>query len=171
MKTMKNLIRTVPNFPKKGIMFKDITTLLKDKKGFHDVINSMAGLCKGKKIDKIAAVESRGFILGAPLAYKLGVGFVLIRKKGKLPARTIKQTYKLEYGTDTLEAHSDSIKPGERILLVDDLLATGGTIKATTSLLKKLKGNIVGIIFLIELDFLNGRNKLKGYDVKSLIKY
>jgi adenine phosphoribosyltransferase len=171
MKELKKLIRDVPDFPKKGIIFKDITTLLKDKKGFKQAIDSLAAIFKNMKVDKVAAVESRGFVLGAPLAYKLGAGFILIRKKGKLPYKTVRQSYQLEYGTDILEIHKDAIKPGEKVLIIDDLLATGGTIVATTALLEKLGAKIAGIGFLIELSFLNGRKKLKGYNMKSLIKY
>ena len=171
MKELKKLIRDVPDFPKKGIIFKDITTLLKDKKGFKQAIDSLAAIFKNMKVDKVAAVESRGFVLGAPLAYKLGAGFILIRKKGKLPYKTVRQSYQLEYGTDILEIHKDAIKPGEKVLIIDDLLATGGTIVATTALLEKLGAKIAEIGFLIELSFLNGRKKLKGYNMKSLIKY
>jgi len=171
MEDLRKLIRDVPDFPKKGIIFKDITTLLKDAAGLKKTIDKLAGKVKGMKIDKVAAVESRGFILGAPLAVKLGAGFVPIRKKGKLPSVTVSQTYDLEYGTDTLEIHSDSIKPNEKILIVDDLLATGGTAGATAALVKKLKGKITAILFLVELEFLNGREKLKDYMVHSLIKY
>ena len=171
MKELKTFIRDVPDFPKKGIIFKDITPLLKDKTGFKQAIDSLSAIFKNVRVDKVAAVESRGFVLGAPLAYKLGVGFILIRKKGKLPYKTVRQSYQLEYGTDILEVHKDAIKPGEKVLIIDDLLATGGTIVATTALLEKLGAKITGIGFLIELNFLNGRKKLKGYNVKSLIKY
>jgi len=171
MKELKTFIRDVPDFPKKGIIFKDITPLLKDKTGFKQAIDSLSAIFKNVRVDKVAAVESRGFVLGAPLAYKLGVGFILIRKKGKLPYKTVRQSYQLEYGTDILEVHKDAIKPGEKVLIIDDLLATGGTIVATTALLEKLGAKITGIGFLIELNFLNSRKKLKGYNVKSLIKY
>ncbi len=171
MEELKKLIRDVPDFPKKGIIFKDITTLLQNGPIFKKAIDSILNHYKDKKIDKIVAIESRGFIIGAPLAYKLHVGIIPIRKKGKLPYKTVNETYELEYGTDTLEAHEDAIKPGERILIVDDLLATGGTSNATVKVVKKLKGKIVGIAFLIELTFLNGIKQFREYDVFSLIKY
>jgi len=171
MESLKKHIRNVPDFPKKGILFRDITTLIREGKVFKKVINIFARYYKSKKIERIVVVESRGFVFGSALAYKLGAGVVLIRKKGKLPARTVSQTYDLEYGKDTLEMHYDAIKPGMRVLIVDDLLATGGTAKATVKLVKKRKGKVVGIAFLIELTQLNGRRKLKGYDVYSLIKY
>jgi len=171
MESLKKHIRNVLDFPKKGILFRDITTLIREGKVFKKVINIFARYYKSKKIERIVVVESRGFVFGSALAYKLGAGVVLIRKKGKLPARTVSQTYDLEYGKDTLEMHYDAIKPGMRVLIVDDLLATGGTAKATVKLVKKRKGKVVGIAFLIELTQLNGRRKLKGYDVYSLIKY
>jgi adenine phosphoribosyltransferase len=169
--TLKSAIRDIPDFPKKGIIFKDITTLLSHGELFKQAIDELADYFKDKGIQKVAAIESRGFIIGAPLAYKLGVGFVPIRKKGKLPYRTITATYQLEYGTDTLEVHEDAIQKGENLLIVDDLLATGGTANATIELAKKLGAKISGIVFMIELTFLNGRKKLKDYDVFSLIKY
>ena len=171
MQNFKSLIRDVPNFPKEGIIFKDITTLLKEGWAFKKVIDLFADYYKGKRIEKIVSIESRGFTLGAALAYKIGAGMVLIRKKGKLPAKTIEVTYQLEYGTDTLELHEDSINPGMKVLIVDDLLATGGTVKAAIDLVKKLKGEVVGLGFLIELSFLHGREDLKEYDLFSIIKY
>ncbi|HAJ56559.1 MAG TPA: adenine phosphoribosyltransferase [Candidatus Omnitrophica bacterium] len=169
--SLKKYIRDIPDFPKQGILFRDITTLLKDKKAFKKAIDSLAKAVKGKKVDYIVAVESRGFIFGAALAYKLGAGFVPVRKKGKLPAETISVTYELEYGTDTLEMHKDAIAPGSKVLIVDDLLATGGTVSAVCQLSEKIKSKIVGIIFLIELCGLKGRDKLKGLPVYSLIQY
>lgn len=168
---LKKHIRSIPDFPKPGILFRDITTLLKDKKAFKSAVESLVNKYKKKKIDKVVAVEARGFILGGVLAHKLGVGFVPVRKPGKLPWKTNSVTYALEYGTDTLEMHHDAINPGERVLIVDDLLATGGTVKAVTDLVKQLQGKIIGIAFLIELTDLKGREKLKDYPVYSLIKY
>ncbi|RJP28736.1 MAG: adenine phosphoribosyltransferase [Candidatus Omnitrophota bacterium] len=167
----KKYIRDIPDFPKKGIIFKDITTLLKDKKAFKAAVEIIADKFKGKKIDIVMAVESRGFILGAAVANRLNAGFVPVRKKGKLPWQTISASYELEYGTDTLEVHKDALKKGDRVLLVDDLIATGGTAGAVIDLIKQLEGKICGIAFLIELAFLNGKEKLKGYPVYSLIKY
>ena len=168
---LKKHIRSIPDFPKPGILFRDITTLLKDKKAFKSAVESLVNKYKKKKIDKVVAVEARGFILGGVVAHKLGVGFVPVRKPGKLPWKTNSVTYALEYGTDTLEMHHDAINPGERVLIVDDLLATGGTVKAVTDLVKQLQGKIIGIAFLIELTDLKGREKLKDYPVYSLIKY
>jgi len=168
---LKKYIRDIPDFPKPGILFRDITTLLQDKKAFKAAVDSLSSRYKGKKIDLVAAVEARGFILGGAIANKLGVGFVPIRKKGKLPGKTNAITYDLEYGTDTLEMHHDAIKMNDRVLIVDDLLATGGTAKAVTELIKQFNGKIAGIAFLIELTDLKGRNKLTGYPVYSLIKY
>jgi len=167
----KSIIREVPDFPIKGILFYDITTLLKDKKGFKKAVDGLVEKYKGKKIDVVVAIESRGFILGSVVAYKLGAGFVVVRKKGKLPAKTLSASYGLEYGKDTLEIHEDAIKPGDKVLIVDDLLATGGTVKAVTDLVQQLKGKVVGIAFLIELVFLKGKEKLKGYPIHSVIKY
>ncbi len=168
---LKALIREVPDFPKPGISFKDITTLLKDGEAFRQVIDEFAAYFRDKQPDVIVGAESRGFILGAPLAYKLGCGFVPVRKPGKLPAAVAKASYALEYGEDTLEIHLDSIKPGQRVLIVDDLLATGGTISAAAQLVKQLKGEIIGIALVIELDALKGREKLAGYDILSLVHY
>lgn len=170
-RNLKDYIRNIPDFPKPGILFRDITTLLKDKKAFRIAINKLTNKYRNKKIDAVVAVESRGFILGSAVAYKLGAGFVTVRKKGKLPAKTNSVTYELEYGTDTLEIHHDAIKPKQKVLLVDDLLATGGTAKAVTELIEQLQGEIVGIAFLIELTGLKGKEKLKGFPVFSLIKY
>lgn len=168
---LKKTIRNIPDFPKKGILFRDITTLLKDKSALADAIDSLAARHKGKNVAKIVGVESRGFILGTPIAYLLRAGFVPVRKKGKLPAETYSATYELEYGTDHLEIHKDAIEPGEKVLIVDDLLATGGTAVATIELLKNFDADIMGIDFLIELTDLGGREKLKGYDVFASIRY
>jgi len=168
---LDGMIRNVPDFPKPGIQFKDITTLLKDKEGFRESITWMSSLFRDKKIDKVVAVESRGFVFGAPVAYEIGAGLALVRKKGKLPAGTISVRYDLEYGSDELEMHSDSVSPGERVVIIDDLLATGGTTLAAIELLEKVSAEIVGISFLIELEGLGGRDKLKGYPSYSRIKF
>ena len=167
----KTSIRDVPDFPKKGIIFKDITTLLNRADVFKKVIDQFAQKYKSKKIEVVAGIESRGFIFGAPLAYKLKAGVVPIRKKGKLPYKTVSASYALEYGSDTLEMHEDALEPGTHVLVVDDLLATGGTAKATAELIEKVGGKIIGFAFLIELKFLNGRQNLKGHDIFSLIQY
>jgi adenine phosphoribosyltransferase len=168
---IKSSIRTIPDFPKKGIMFRDITTLLKDKDAFSYAIDKFYEHYKDKRIDKVVSVESRGFIFGSVLAYRLGAGFVPIRKPGKLPAEVIKQEYQLEYGTDSMEIHKDAIKPGERVLVHDDLLATGGTVAAACKLIERLQGKVEAICFLIELTPLNGRKAIPGKDVFSLIEY
>ncbi|MDD5045105.1 MAG: adenine phosphoribosyltransferase [Candidatus Omnitrophica bacterium] len=168
---LKKYIRNIPDFPKPGILFRDITTLLKDKEAFRLAVDQLAENYKDKKIDYVIAVEARGFIIGGALAHKLGVGFIPVRKKGKLPHETKSVTYDLEYGTDTLEMHRDAIMPGSDVLIVDDLLATGGTVKAVCELVKQFSGNIIGIAFLIELTDLRGVDKLKGLNVFSLIKY
>jgi adenine phosphoribosyltransferase len=168
---LKQLIRDIPDFPKKGIIFRDITPLLGDGKAFRKAIDAIGDRFIDKKVDVVVGVEARGFIMGAALAYKLGAGVILIRKPGKLPYNTHKVTYELEYGTDSLEIHADAIKPGQNILIADDLLATGGTVKGVTDLVKKFDCNIVGLAFLIELEFLKGRERLKDYEVFSLIKY
>lgn len=164
-------IRSVPDFPKKGIVFRDITTLLKDARAFRKSVDVLYDHYKEMRIDKVVSVESRGFIIGATLAYRLGAGFVPIRKPGKLPAATLRQEYALEYGTDAVEIHKDAIQSGERILMHDDLLATGGTVRAACKLVEQLDGHIVGLSFLIELSFLGGRAKLPGYDVFSIVHY
>ncbi|MCX5707537.1 MAG: adenine phosphoribosyltransferase [Candidatus Omnitrophica bacterium] len=171
LKYLENSIRNIPDFPKPGILFRDITTLLKDGKAFKITIDCLYKKYKDQKIDKILAVESRGFILGAALAYKLGKGIILVRKKGKLPYKTISTSYSLEYGTDTLEVHEDAIAPKEKILIIDDLLATGGTVCAVLDLAKKLKAKVIGLAFVIELVDLKGRDKLKGYPIYSLVKF
>jgi len=164
-------IRNVPDFPKKGIVFRDITTLLKDPNAFREAVEIFYERYKGTQIDKVACVEARGFIFGAALALRLGAGFVPIRKRGKLPAQTIRHEYALEYGTDSIEIHADAILPGENVLIHDDLLATGGTIAAACQLVERLGGKIVGLSFLVELSFLQGRGHLKGYDIFSIIQY
>jgi adenine phosphoribosyltransferase len=171
MEQFKQLIRDVPDFPKKGILFYDITTLLKEGKALQAVIEVMAGWYNEQPVDLVLGIESRGFIFASALACRLGAGFIPIRKPGKLPASTLKITYDLEYGQDSLEIHRDAIQKGQRVLLVDDLLATGGTAAAALSLIKQLGGEVAGVAFLVELEFLNGRSKLQGYDVRSLLKY
>ncbi|NVO00581.1 MAG: adenine phosphoribosyltransferase [Geobacteraceae bacterium] len=171
MQDLKDIIRDVNDFPKKGIVFKDITTLLADPASFHKMIDLMAHRYIGKKIDKVVGVEARGFIIGAALAYKLGAGVVLVRKPGKLPYKTFKKSYDLEYGTDTLEIHEDAIKPGERILIADDVLATGGTMGAVVDMVQQLGGDIQDCCFMAELEFLHGRAKLPEGKVFSLLKF
>lgn len=168
---LKSLVRSVPDFPKKGIMFRDITTLLKDAIGFEQTLEQLYNLAKNKGITKVVGIESRGFVLGAALAYKLGVGFVLIRKPGKLPAETFEESYELEYGTDKIEIHKDALSSQDSVLLHDDLLATGGTMDAACRLVERLGAKVAQISFIIELTFLNGRDKLSKYDVQSLISY
>lgn len=168
---LKKLIREVPDFPKKGILFYDITTLLKDKLGFATLIDALSEYYLQKDVDLVLGIEARGFIFGPALAYRLNAGFVPVRKPKKLPAETAKWTYELEYGSDTLEIHKDAIKPKQRVIIVDDLLATGGTANATVQLVKSLGGEIAGLGFVIELDFLKGRDKLDGYDVYALLHY
>lgn len=164
-------IRDIPDFPKEGILFKDITPLLQDAESLRYAIDQMAEFGVGKKIDVVVGAEARGFILGAALAYTLGAGFVPARKPGKLPFLTVAAEYDLEYGTDSLEVHNDAIVPGTRVLVHDDLLATGGTARAKCDLVEKLGGEVVGVTFIVELSFLGGREKLKEYDILSLIKY
>ncbi|MBU1999161.1 MAG: adenine phosphoribosyltransferase [Candidatus Omnitrophica bacterium] len=168
---LESHIRSIPDFPKQGILFRDITTLLKDPEAFRASVDEMVRKYKKKKINLVVAVESRGFIFGSALAYKLGAGFVPVRKKGKLPSETISATYELEYGTDTLEIHKDAITPGAKVLIVDDLLATGGTMKAVTELVRQLRGKIFGIVCLVELVDLKGRQNLRVHSVHSLIKF
>jgi adenine phosphoribosyltransferase len=168
---LKKLIREVPDFPKPGILFYDITTLLKDKVGFATLIDKFSEYYIARSVDLVLGMEARGFIFGPALAYRLNAGFVPIRKPGKLPAETVKESYALEYGTATLEVHKDAIQKGQRVLIVDDLLATGGTAVATVNLARSLGGEIAGLGFVVELDFLNGREKLKSYDVMSLLHY
>ena len=171
MDSIKSHIRDIPDFPKKGIIFKDITPVLNDPKLFRKVVDIFTEKYQGEKIQKVIGIESRGFIFGAVLAYQLNAGFCVVRKMGKLPYKTIKKSFDLEYGSDTLEMHEDSIQPGERVLIVDDLLATGGTTEATIALVQQLQGHVAGLAFLIELSFLKGRARLKEYDVFSILKY
>jgi len=168
---LKKLIREVPDFPKPGILFYDVTTLLKDKTGFAQLIDLFSEHYIGKQIDLILGMEARGFIFGPALAYRLNAGFVPVRKPGKLPAATVKVEYELEYGSNALEVHKDAVQKGQRVLIVDDLLATGGTAEATARLATSLGGEIAGLAFVVELDFLNGRDKLKPYNVFSLLHY
>ena len=168
---LESKIRNIQDFPKPGIGFKDITTLLKDGEAFREAVDIMVENLKDKNIDYVVGPEARGFLLGAPVAYALGVGFVPIRKPGKLPAEVVSFEYDLEYGTDKIEIHKDSIEEGKRVAIIDDLLATGGTVEAATKLIESLGGEVASIQFLIELEFLNGKEKLQGYDVESIIKY
>ena len=168
---LKKLIREVPDWPKPGILFYDITTLLKDPAGSRALIDHFFDHYDGAPVDVVAGIEARGFIFGPPLAYRLNAGFVPLRKPGKLPAKTVKEEFTLEYGTDALEVHEDAIGKGTRVLIVDDLLATGGTASAANKLVKKLGGEVVGCGFAVELTFLNGREKLGGVDVFSLLQY
>src|SRR5579862_2955870 len=168
---LKTLIREIPDFPKKGILFYDITTLLKDKLGFARLIDGLSANYIGKEIDLVLGMEARGFIFGPALAYRLNAGFVPVRKPGKLPSETAKISYDLEYGSTSLEIHRDAIQKGQRVLIVDDLLATGGTAEATARLAHSLGAEIAGLGFVVELDFLKGRDKLKQYDVFSLLHY
>lgn len=171
MDHLKAKIRHVPDFPKPGILFYDITTLLSDAKGFRDTVDALAAPYMGEDIDQVVGIESRGFIVGAAVANALGCGFVPIRKPGKLPATCLKENYNLEYGTDTLEIHADAMTKDARVLIVDDVLATGGTARAATDLVRRLGGKVVGLAFLIELDFLNGRSRLAGEPVYSVLRY
>jgi adenine phosphoribosyltransferase len=168
---LKSLIREVPDFPKPGILFYDITTLLKDAAGLQKVLNALTAPYAGQKIDTVIGIESRGFIFAPYLATQLGAGFVPVRKPKKLPAEKASISYALEYGTDTLEIHRDAVQPGHHVLIVDDLLATGGTAKAVTELVETLGGKVAGLSFVVELEFLPGRAKLSGYDVRSLLRY
>jgi adenine phosphoribosyltransferase len=171
MEVLKQKIRHVPDFPKPGILFYDVTTLLKDAEGFRMAVDAMAAPHVGRSIDVVVGIESRGFIFGAALADRLNTGFAPVRKPGKLPSKTQRASYSLEYGTDSLEIHDDAVKPGQRVLVVDDLLATGGTASAATSLVRGLKGDVIGLQFLIELVGLNGREKLKNEKVGAVLQY
>jgi len=171
MNRLSSYIRSIPDFPKKGIVFRDITTLLKNPEALKNSVDLLHDRYANSRIEKVVCIESRGFILGSALAVNLGAGFVPIRKKGKLPGEVLSEQYSLEYGTDVIEIHRDAIKPGERILLHDDLLATGGTMVAAVKLVEKLQAQIVGLSFLVELLFLQGKSHLKNYDVYSLIQY
>lgn len=171
MKELRDYVRSIPDFPEPGIIFRDITTILADADGFHLAIDELKKLLEGVKYDVIAGAESRGFIFGAPLAYELHKPFVLIRKKGKLPCETISQEYELEYGSAIIEMHKDAIKKGQKVVIVDDLIATGGTLAASVKLVEQLGGEVEKIICIMELAGLNGREKLAGYDVGAVITY
>jgi adenine phosphoribosyltransferase len=171
MDVLMKRIRHVPDFPKPGILFYDVTTLLRDPQGFRLAIDTLSEPYYGQGISLVVGIESRGFILGAAVADRIGAGFIPVRKVGKLPHTTIRVTYSLEYGTDSLEMHSDAVDKGQKVLIVDDLLATGGTAEATAKLAESLGAKIAGLGFVVELDFLNGRDKLKGYEVMSLLHY
>ncbi len=171
MKALEEYVTAIPDFPEKGIIFRDITTILQDEDGLKLAIDGLAEKLDGTDYDLIAGPESRGFIFGTPLAYRVGKGFVMIRKKGKLPRETISEEYELEYGKACIEVHKDAIKPGQKVVLVDDLIATGGSAAASIKLIERLGGKVVKVLFVIELKGLKGRDKLKGYDVESLISY
>lgn len=171
MKKIEEYVRTIPDFPEPGIMFRDVTSVIQDADGLYLAVDSIDKLLDGTDFDLIAGPEARGFIFGVPLAYKRHKGFIPIRKKGKLPCETIEASYDLEYGKATIEMHKDSIKPGQRVVIVDDLIATGGTIEAIVKMIESLGGIVVKIVFLMELEGLEGRKKLEGYDVASVIKY
>lgn len=171
MKTVADYIRSIPDFPEPGIIFRDVTSILQDADGLKLAIDEMAKVLEGVDFDVIAGAESRGFIFGMPLAYLLHKPFVLIRKKGKLPCETVEKTYDLEYGTATIEMHRDAVLPGQKVVLVDDLIATGGTMKAAAELVEELGGEVVKLVFLLELAGLKGREGLKGYDVSSIVSY
>lgn len=171
METLKEKIRHVPDFPKAGVLFYDITTLLREKEGFQLVIDVLARPFEDRDIDLVVGVESRGFILGGAVADRLGAGFAPVRKRGKLPSQTVQETYDLEYGTDCLEIHADAVDPGQRVLIVDDVLATGGTASATAALVRKLGGDVQALAFLIELEFLKGRSRLPDEQIMSVLKY
>lgn len=171
MKSVEDYIRTIPDFPEPGIMFRDVTSVLQNPEGFQLAINELQKRIEHTEFDVIVGTESRGFIFGAPLAYNLHKAFVPVRKKGKLPCETIEATYELEYGTATIEMHKDAIRPGQKVVLIDDLIATGGTIEAAVKLIEQLGGKVVKILFLLELAGLNGRERLAGYDVESVVTY
>ena len=171
MKELKDYVVSIPDFPEPGIIFRDITSILQDAEGLHMAIDQLQSALEGLDFDVIAGTESRGFIFGMPLAYNLGKPFVPVRKKGKLPRETIEETYDLEYGTATIEIHKDAVKPGQKVVLVDDLIATGGTIKAAANLIERLGGEVVKMVFVMELAGLEGRKLLEGYDVFSAITY
>ncbi|MDY0293265.1 MAG: adenine phosphoribosyltransferase [Candidatus Methanomethylophilaceae archaeon] len=171
MKTIKDFVTDIPNFPKEGIIFRDVTTILKDPEGLRLAIDGLSDMLKDVEFDMVAGSESRGFIFGAPIAYNFNKGLVIVRKKGKLPREHIAQEYDLEYGTATLEMHTDSIEPGQKVVIIDDLIATGGTTEAMIKMIEKLGGEVVKICFVIELEGLDGRKRLAGYDVESLAIY
>ncbi len=171
MKELRDYVTEIPDFPKKGILFRDITTVINNPEGFHMAVDGLVDLVKDKDFDLVIGTESRGFVFGAPVAYALDKGFILARKKGKLPRETISESYDLEYGQATLEIHKDAIQPGQKVVLIDDLIATGGTTEAVVKMVERLGGEVVKIGFVMELAGLKGREKLKGYDVESLIIY
>jgi adenine phosphoribosyltransferase len=171
MDNLKSKIRHVPDFPKPGILFYDITTLLNDPQGFRDMVEALSAPSRAHQVDQVVGIESRGFILGAAVANALGAGFVPIRKPGKLPSKRLREDYALEYGTDGLEIHEDAVRPGQRVLIVDDVLATGGTAQAAAGLVRRVGGHLVGLSFLIELNFLHGHDKLAGEAVYSVLQY
>ena len=171
MQNLKSAIREIPDWPKKGILFYDVTTLLKNGERFREAIDALIAPYRDQKIDIVAGVEARGFIFAPTVAYALGAGFVPVRKPGKLPAPTYRASYELEYGTDSLEIHQDSVQPGQRVLIVDDLIATGGTAKAVAQMIETMGAKVAGLSFLVELEFLHGRDKLADYNVSSILKY
>jgi len=171
MERLRQVIRDIPDFPKKGVVFKDITTLLRDPSAFSQSIDLLASALLGRNYDALVGIESRGFIFASSLAYKLGKGLIPVRKPGKLPAQTVRVSYQLEYGTDSLEMHADAIERGQRVIIVDDVLATGGTARAVAELVEKVGGKVDALGFLVELDFLNGRRKLSDYEVLSILRY
>lgn len=171
MEDLKKAIRDVPDFPQRGVIFKDITTLLKDPQMFRKSVDALVDAVKDKDFDLVLGVESRGFIFAATLADRLGKGLIIVRKPGKLPAETIQLTYDLEYGTDTVEMHTDAVQPGQKVLIIDDVLATGGTARAVAQLVEKAGGKVAGIEFLVELDFLKGRDKVSAYEPRAIIHY
>lgn len=171
MKKLEEYVRSIPDFPEEGIIFRDVTSILQDKDGLHLAIDTMQDTLKDLDFDIVLGPESRGFIFGVPIAYNLSKAFVPVRKKGKLPCETVEMEYELEYGTAVIEMHKDSIQPGQRVVIIDDLIATGGTIQAITKLVNQLGGKVVKIVFLMELEGLNGRDKLKDFDITSIIKY
>ena len=171
MKKLEEYVRSIPDFPEPGVIFRDVTSILQDADGLNLAIDSMQSYLKGMDLDVIVGLESRGFMFGVPLAYNLHKAFVPVRKKGKLPCETISQTYDLEYGSEEIEIHKDAIRPGQKVAIVDDLIATGGTVEAAVKLIERLGGKVVKIVFLMELEGLNGREKLEGYNVDSVIRY
>lgn len=171
MKKIEEYVRSIPDFPEKGIIFRDVTSVLQDPEGLKLSIDLMQEKLEGLDFDLVLGCESRGFIFGVPIAYNLNKGFIPVRKKGKLPCETVEMSYDLEYGSATIEIHKDSIKPGQKVIIIDDLIATGGTIEATIKLVEQLGGEVVKVLFLMELEGLNGRERLQGYDVDAVIKY
>lgn len=171
MKKLEEYVRSIPDFPEPGVIFRDVTSILQDADGLNLAIDSMQSYLKDMDLDVIVGLESRGFMFGVPIAYNLHKAFVPVRKKGKLPCETISQTYDLEYGSEEIEIHKDAIRPGQKVAIVDDLIATGGTVEAAVKLIERLGGEVVKIVFLMELEGLNGREKLEGYNVDSVIRY